>query len=53
MTLKKAAEVLGLSPDTLRSQIRNGKLHAVKHGRDHWITEKEVERYRRENKRGS
>ena len=47
MTLKEAAERLNLSPSTLRVQIRNGKLRSSKRGRDHWITEGEVERYRR------
>lgn len=51
MTLREAALLLGVSPDTLRSQIRNGKLRATKHGRDHWVELEEVERYRKENKR--
>lgn len=46
MTLHEAAAILGLSPLTLRSQIRNGSLHATKRGRDWWVTPAEVERYR-------
>jgi excisionase family DNA binding protein len=46
LTLIEAAGRLGLSPTTLRVQIRNGRLRAVKHGRDWWLTETEVERYR-------
>ena len=49
MTLADAATSLGVTPATLRQQIAAGKLHAVKHGRDHWVTEGEVERYRRES----
>ena len=46
MTLDEAAAALGLSTVTLRSQIANGRLRAVKHGRDWWLTPGEVERYR-------
>lgn len=51
MTLIQAAELLGLSPSTLRVQIRKGKLHAEKIGRDWHVSAREVERYRRENRR--
>lgn len=51
MTIKEAAELLGLSSTTIRVQIHNGKIKAKKVGRDWWITPKEVERYREENKR--
>lgn len=51
MTLTEAAAALGVSPSTLRWQIRNGKLRAVKRGRDWWVTKQEVERYREEHKR--
>ena len=53
MTLIEAAASLGVSPETLRSQIRNGKLRAEKRGRDWHVTPKEVERYRRESRRAS
>jgi excisionase family DNA binding protein len=36
LTLKEAAEDSGLSPATLRVQIHNGRLVAVKRGRD-WL----------------
>ena len=49
MTINEAAEKLGLEATTLRWQIRNGRLRAVKHGRDCWISPVEVERYRREH----
>ena len=54
MTLRQAAERLGLSVDTLRWQIHNGKLKASKLGPRMWVvSEREVQRYARENRRGS
>jgi excisionase family DNA binding protein len=51
MTLFEAAALLGVAAATLRQQIANGKLRAVKRGRDWWVTAREVERYRRESRR--
>ncbi len=51
LTLAEAAARLNLSPDTLRSQVRNKRLKATKYGNTYIVTEKEVERYERENKR--
>jgi excisionase family DNA binding protein len=51
MTLAEAAQSLGVSPATLRWQVRNGKLKARKVGPIWTVTPKEVERYRRESKR--
>ena len=48
-TLPEAAARLGVAASTLRVQIHKGKLRSVKRGRDHWITEGEIERYRREH----
>jgi excisionase family DNA binding protein len=53
VTLTEAATLLGLSPDTLRWQVRNEKLQAKKVGRDWIVTVREVRRYRRENQRHS
>lgn len=53
MTLPEAARSLGLAPATLRQQIKNGKLRAFKQGRDWYLQEGEVERYRRESKRAA
>ena len=53
MTLIEAAARLGLSPTTLRVQIRNGKMRAKKVGRDWHVTPAEVERYRRDHAAGS
>jgi len=47
LTLTEAAGLLGLSPTTLRIQIRNGKLKARKLGRDWIVSRAEVDRYRR------
>jgi excisionase family DNA binding protein len=51
LTLTEAAALLDLSPITLRLQVRNGKLLAHKRGRDWFVSQREVERYRKENKR--
>jgi excisionase family DNA binding protein len=51
MTLREAADRLGIVPATLRQQIANGKLKASKRGRDWWVTDREVERYRESHKR--
>jgi excisionase family DNA binding protein len=51
MTLHEAAKLLGIQHDTLRRQIRLGKLKARKVGPIWTVTEREVERYRRESKR--
>lgn len=50
MLTHQAAEALGILPGTIRRQILLGKLRAVRHGRDWWITDAEVERYRRESR---
>lgn len=52
MTLVEAAAILRTSPDNLRGAIKRGSLKATKHGRDWWVDPKEVERYRKENRRG-
>lgn len=49
MTLAEAAALLGLSPATLRGQVRRGALKATKRGRDWHVTPAEVARYRRES----
>lgn len=50
-SLPQAARILGLSPSTLRHQVKNGKLRATKVARDWFVTDEEVERYRRDSKR--
>ena len=46
MTLNEAAQSLGVSPATLRWQVKNGRLAATKVGPVWTVTEAEVERYR-------
>lgn len=54
MTLREAAELLGVTADTLRQQVLAGHLRAKKLGPIWTVTPGEVERYRRESlgKRG-
>jgi excisionase family DNA binding protein len=52
MTLIEAAAILGLKPVTLRLQIANGKLRAEKIGRDWHVSAKEIERYRKDHRKG-
>jgi len=47
MTLREAAAQLGISADTLRAQIRKGRLDATKLGRDWLVEGAEVARYQR------
>ena len=49
MTLRQAAEALGVSAGSLRQQIHNGSLRARKVGPLWTLSEREVERYRRES----
>lgn len=51
LTLAEAAALLDLSPDTLRWQVRNGRLRARKVGPLWTVSEREVERYRHESRR--
>lgn len=51
MTLIQAADALGVSASTLRTQIKLGVLKAQKVGRDWHVTPAEVARYRAENRR--
>lgn len=50
LTLKEAAEMIGLSPQTLYLQVRRGKLTATKKGREYLVLKSEIERYDREVK---
>jgi excisionase family DNA binding protein len=46
MSLIAAAGELGITPATLRQQVKSGRLHAIKLGREWLVTEDEVNRYR-------
>jgi excisionase family DNA binding protein len=50
LTLEEAAARLGLAASTLRWQIHKGKLKARKLGPLWVVSEREVERYRRDSK---
>jgi excisionase family DNA binding protein len=45
LTLREAAKESGLSPTTLRVQIRNGRIRATKKGRDWLINDTDLENY--------
>ncbi|MEL7640736.1 MAG: helix-turn-helix domain-containing protein [Solidesulfovibrio sp.] len=49
MTTQQAAGVLGIRPETVRQQIRAGRIKATKLGRDWFIEPGELERYHREH----
>lgn len=49
ISLAEAGELLGISPETLRTQVRRGRLEARNIGKTWITTRQEVERYRREN----
>lgn len=48
MTTVEAAAALDVTPAWIWRLIKRGSLAAEKRGRDYWIEEEEVERYRRE-----
>jgi len=45
VTLKEAAELAGVTPDTLRQAVHRGTLRATKRGRDWTVTRRELARY--------
>lgn len=52
LTLAEAAQRLNLNPGTLRVQIHNGKLKGRKIGKTWTVTERELQRYAVQSKRG-
>lgn len=50
-TLAEAGALIGRSPITLRSQIRNGVLRGRRLGNTWVVTERELQRYVREHRR--
>jgi excisionase family DNA binding protein len=46
MTTQEAAEALGIHRSRVLHYIGNGRLRAVKVGRDWWLTAQEVERFK-------
>ena len=54
ITLKRAAEIAGLSPGTLKEQARRGKLATMQYGRDRLTTRRLLHDYlvSRDQRRG-
>ncbi len=48
LTITQAADRIGVSPDTLQSQIRRGKIAAERFGRQWMIKANELQRYHEE-----
>lgn len=48
LSVREAAQRLGVSPVAIRQQIDGGRLPAVKRGRDWWVDPRAVERMRRQ-----
>jgi len=51
LTLREAADQLGVNPATLRQQVNKGKLKATKRGRDWFVQPAELRRYDEARKR--
>lgn len=49
-TLVEAGQISGLSPNTLRAQIKNGVLPAVMVGKTFLVRAKDMDRYIRDHK---
>lgn len=49
LTVPEVAAELGIDAQTVRAQIRAGKLDAQKHGRDWLVEQRAVDRYRAEH----
>jgi excisionase family DNA binding protein len=51
VTTKEAAQILGVSPARVRQLIKEKRLAAEKHGRDHLLQDREVERFKQHGRR--
>lgn len=51
VTTKEAAQILGVTPVRVRQLIKDKRLAAAKHGRDHLLQDREVERFQRHGRR--
>ena len=51
VTTKEAAQILGVTPVRVRQLIKDGRLVAVKRGRDHLLEDREVKRFQRHGRR--
>jgi excisionase family DNA binding protein len=50
-TVQEAAQLLGVSPDTIRRRIRLGVLHAQKRGKQYFINRAELEDFMHDNRK--
>lgn len=46
-TVTQAAAKLDMGVDAMRRRIKDEKIRAVKDGKSYWISEEEIERYKR------
>ena len=51
VTTKEAAQILGVTPARVRQLIKEKRLAAEKHGRDHLLQDRVVERFKRHGRR--
>jgi len=51
LTTEDAATVLGVTPSRVRQYILENRLKSEKHGRDHFIEERDVLRFAEEGRR--
>ena len=51
VTTKEAAQILGVTPVRVRQLIKERRLVAEEHGRDHLLQDREVERFKRHGRR--
>lgn len=45
ISLARAAEIAGLSPNTIRAQVRNGRLQVVRYGHERLTTRNFLHKY--------
>jgi excisionase family DNA binding protein len=51
VTTQEAAQILGVTPARVRQLTKEKRLAAEKHGRDHLLQGREVERFKRHGRR--
>ena len=51
VTSKEAAQILGVTPVRVRQSIKEKRLSAEKHGRDHLLQDRGVERFKHHGRR--
>ena len=50
LTTPEAAALLGVQPKTVSKYIKRGLINAQRHGRDYWIEQSEIERFKTERR---